>query len=222
MRIFEIFKTIEGEGRYSGCPTIFIRTAYCPVRCKVCDTGFKDKDFITPWQELFTHDIVMKLEKDFPKLTKICLTGGEPVCERDFAEVVTKLAGIGYDIHVETSGIVSIKNAIANIPKKYRPLCSFVVDIKTPSLGCRGSNICDEWSLLQPGHDILKAVISDRNDYEFVKNVLNKYQPKCEVYMSPVHDGNGFPIAKQLAEWMLEDGLHARMQMQMHKVLGVA
>lgn len=218
MKLLDIFLTIQGEGRSSGLLTIFIRTAFCPVECKWCDTGFAHEDRKEAKYNLTPNGIMKFLKEKEWKAKYICLTGGEPLLEKETRELVDLLTEAGWVVVIETSGVVKFTEYLSN------PYVSIVADIKCPSSGeAAKKNRVGDWLLLRQGVDQLKAVVSDRIDYEFAKEMLEKYKPKCEVLMSPCWiPEKGAVIAPELASWIIEDQLSVRFQLQVHKYSGVA
>lgn len=220
MKFADIFLTLQGESYHSGKPTIFIRTAFCPIRCSWCDTGFADKDWIKAEYEFTPSGVLTFIERQMWRTSLVCLTGGEPLLESETPQLLTELALDDFKTGVETSGVVKLVPYLKHLSSFTLDKTSFVVDIKTPSSLQEAKNRYEDWSYLRKGQDQLKAVIADRKDYEFVREVLKKHNPKVEVLLSPMcsDDGKRFDSAKQLARWILEDQLNVRMQMQLHKI----
>ena len=158
--------------------------------------------------------IVDKVIK-FRGVKNICITGGEPLIYDDVLPLVWELMNMGYKVSIETSGCVPIQDTT------YRRSYKYVMDIKCPSSGVEHKNMFDNLLKLQL-NDEVKFVIADRNDYEYMKKVLQKYPTSASILVSPMFDKNQKAvIGKKLVEWILEDKLNVRVQIQLHKILGV-
>jgi 7-carboxy-7-deazaguanine synthase len=202
MEIYSIFKSIQGEGLMIGAPTVFIRTSGCPLRCTYCDTPQAfDKG------EKMSVDEIMERVEGY-ETTNLCLTGGEPLAQKEARRLVNMLVQKGYNVVVETSGAIPLDEmpCVENL--------SISMDIKCPSSGEEGKMVYENIELLGPT-DQLKFVISDKADYKFAKEVLKKYEPLCEVIFTPV----GGKDLKDLAERVLKDGLRCRVLPQLHKLI---
>ena len=139
----------------------------------------------------------------------ITVTGGEPLAQKACLALLEQLCDAGHEVSLETSGALDVSAVDRRVVK--------VMDLKTPSSGELDKNLLDNMQYLLP-HDQVKFVIADRTDYDWAVNMINEYglTESCEVLFSPVH--NAMP-ARQLAEWVLEDRLQVRMQVQLHKFL---
>lgn len=203
LRITEIFYSLQGESRTVGCPTVFVRLTGCPLRCGYCDTAYA----FTQGEWMSLDAILYSVAAHQPHY--VTVTGGEPLAQRPCRELLRRLCDGGYDVSLETSGAVDI----AGID----PRVSVVMDLKTPGSGEESKNLYDNIEHLRP-RDQVKFVIGDRTDYEWSCARLKEYRldRRCEVLFSPVH---GELDPKRLAEWILEDRLPVRMQVQLHKLL---
>ena len=203
LRITEIFYSLQGEARSSGYATVFIRLTGCPLRCEYCDTSYAFKG--GEWFSL--QDILTEVKKY--KTKYITVTGGEPLAQKQCINLLTLLCDEGYDVSLETSGALDIS--------KVDPRVSRVMDLKTPASKEEAKNRYENIALLT-AHDQLKFVICDRNDYEWAiaKIKENDLLSRCEVLFSSSHQ----QLKPQtLADWILEDQLAVRFQMQLHKYL---
>lgn len=202
MKICEIYLSLQGEGLDIGIPTVILRTSGCPLRCKWCDTPYA----LNEGEEMSVEDILQKVES-FGVL-HVCLTGGEPLLQRDVYRLVQKLMNKGYLLSVETGGALSIEQmpCAENL--------RIVLDIKCPSSEMHEKMEFSNIELLGPV-DELKFVIADRKDYEYAKGVIEKYEPICSIIMQPVWGSD----MKELAEWVIEDRLNARVLPQLHKII---
>lgn len=203
LQVTEIFFSLQGESLTVGLPTIFIRLTGCPLRCSYCDS-----DYAFSGGEKLTVEQILK--QVFPYKTKhITVTGGEPLAQRECLQLLTKLSDLGYQVALETSGALSLGGVDSRV--------SIVMDIKTPSSGEESRNLYENLELLKAG-DQIKFVISDRDDYEWSKDVASRDNllTKFEVIFSP-NTQQLKPI--ELAQWILDDQLIVRLQLQLHKIL---
>jgi 7-carboxy-7-deazaguanine synthase len=202
MKINEIFYSIQGEGVLMGFPMVFIRTSGCNLRCKWCDTKYAYDE----GEEMGLKEILEMVET-FP--TKhVCLTGGEPLTQNDIQKLITMLLNLNYDVSLETNGSKSIKD----LPKYDSLMIN--LDIKCPSSEMNDKMDFTNIQLLEP-KDQLKFIIEDENDYEYAKDIISKYEPNCNIIVMPVYGSN----LKDLAEWVLKDGLNVRVLPQLHKLI---
>lgn len=203
LRITEIFRSLQGEADTAGIPTVFVRLTGCPLRCQYCDTAYAFHG--GEWATL--EEIVHKVRAfDTPH---VCVTGGEPLAQKGAPAVLTRLCDEGLRVSLETSGAMSL----AGID----PRVVLVVDIKTPGSGEESRNRYSELQQLAP-KDLVKFVICSREDYEWSRARLDELQlaARCTVLFSPSHEQ--LPPG-QLADWLLEDHLPVRFQVQLHKYL---
>jgi 7-carboxy-7-deazaguanine synthase len=199
----EIFFSIQGEGERSGWPCIFIRLAFCNLRCSWCDseyTFYEGKEM--------SIDQVMDAISGYPcQLVEV--TGGEPLMQEGANSLMKRLCDQGYEVMLETSGSLDI----APVDPRVRR----IMDLKCPGSGMMSRNRMDNLTELR-GTDELKFVIKDRLDYEWAKEIVlrEKLHATCSVLFSPVWDSVEFA---ELAEWILDDGLPVRLQLQIHKFI---
>jgi 7-carboxy-7-deazaguanine synthase len=203
LRITEIFYSLQGESRTMGFPTVFIRLTGCPLRCTYCDTSYA---FVGgEWMNL--DDIVNQVTSYGTQY--VTVTGGEPLGQKDCPVLLSQLCDVGYEVSLETSGALDISGVDPRVIK--------VMDLKTPGSGEEAKNLYSNLAHLQP-QDQVKFVICSRGDYEWAKEILVDYglESQCEVLFSPAY---GQLDERQLAEWILEDHLTVRFQLQLHKIL---
>jgi 7-carboxy-7-deazaguanine synthase len=199
----EIFFSIQGEGDRMGWPCIFVRLSFCNLRCAWCDseyTFYEGKER--------SLDEVLDAIRGYP-CRLVELTGGEPLVQQGAIPLLRKLCDAGYEVMLETSGSLDIS---AVDPRVRR-----IVDLKCPGSGMVARNRMDNLRLLGPG-DELKFVIKDRFDYEWAKEIVlrENLSERCPVLFSPVWGSIEF---RDLAEWILDDGLPVRLQLQLHKFI---
>jgi len=203
LQVNEIFFSIQGEGDRSGWPCIFIRLAFCNLRCSWCDseyTFYESKEM--------SFDQVMDAISGFPcKLVE--LTGGEPLLQEGANPLMRRLCDEGYEVMVETSGSLDISGVDPRVRR--------IMDLKCPGSGMMSRNRMENLKEINAG-DELKFVIKDRLDYEWAKDLVlkEKLNEKCPVLFSPVWNVVEFA---ELAEWILDDGLKVRLQLQIHKFI---
>lgn len=203
LRITEIFLSLQGESRTVGLPTVFVRLTGCPLRCGYCDTSYAFQG--GQWMEI---DAILAEIASF-KTHHITVTGGEPLAQRSCVSLLSQLADAGYAVSLETSGALDVSAVDARVVK--------VMDIKTPGSGEETKN---RWDNLQhlSAQDQIKFVLCDRADYDWAKQILEQYDliSRCEILFSPCF-GQLEPAS--LADWILEDKLQVRFQLQLHKLL---
>ncbi|EEF80899.1 7-carboxy-7-deazaguanine synthase QueE [Methylophaga thiooxydans] len=202
-RITEIFYSLQGESRTVGLPTVFVRLTGCPLRCGYCDTEYA----FYGGQKMDISDIVEQVAAYKPRY--VCVTGGEPLAQPNCIPLLTALCDLGVEVSIETSGAMDIS--------KVDPRVIRVMDLKTPGSGEESKNRYENIALLE-SKDQLKFVICHREDYDWACETLAEYQlsDRCEVLFSPIH---GELKPADLADWIVEDNLPVRMQLQLHKYL---
>ncbi len=203
LRINEIFYSIQGESVKSGLPTVFIRLTGCPLRCRYCDTAYAFHDGSKMTIDSIIHNISQYRAKH------VTVTGGEPLAQHSCLELLARLCDEGFLVSLETSGFMDIANVDERVMK--------IMDIKTPGSTEENKNNFDNLKYLTE-HDQIKFVICNKTDYEWsVQKVTDlNLTDICEILFSPEHDSL---CAKELAEWVLEDKLNVRLQLQLHKYL---
>ena len=203
LKVTEIFHSLQGEALQAGLPTVFIRLTGCPLRCVYCDSEYAF--YGGKWVHI--DDILAEVRRH--ETPHVCVTGGEPLAQKRCTELLTRLCDEGFEVSLETSGAIDISVADRRVSR--------VVDLKTPDSGEAGKNL---WSnLAELGrHDQLKFVICSRADYEWARAQLGErgLDTICEVLFSPAW---GQVEARELAEWILQDHLPVRLQLQLHKLL---
>ena len=203
LRIFEIFHSLQGESSRVGLPTVFVRLTGCPLRCGYCDTEYAFHGGSTQTLEEILREVAQY------QAQYVCVTGGEPLAQKACHDLLTALCDAGYSVSLETSGAMDISQVDARV--------SVIMDIKTPGSGEENKNLWANIAHLK-AKDEVKFVLADRTDYDWAKQVIENYQltEKSPLLFSPVY--KTLPPA-DLARWVLEDHLPARMQLQLHKIL---
>jgi 7-carboxy-7-deazaguanine synthase len=203
LRVSEIFHSLQGESTRVGLPTVFIRLTGCPLRCTWCDTAYAFAG-----GEALTLAMILERVAAFDCKT-VCVTGGEPLAQAGCQTLLTALCDAGYSVSLETSGALDIS---AVDPRVVR-----VVDIKAPGSAEEAKNRWENLDVLRPTDEV-KFVLASREDYDWAKSALagRHLTDKCPVLFSPVWDSLA---PAQLADWILQDRLPVRFQLQMHKIL---
>jgi len=201
LNITEIFYSLQGEAKEVGIPTVFVRLTGCPLRCNYCDTAYAFKGN----NPLSIASIMEQVEKY--NTHYVCVTGGEPMAQRNCLILLDTLIEAGYKVSMETSGSIDI----SPVNKKV----SVVMDLKTPSSTEQSQNRYENIALLE-SKDQLKFVIASRSDFDWCCNILESYDVLSDVLFSPVYESLK-PV--DLADWILEKQLNVRLQVQLHKLL---
>ena len=203
LRINEIFLSLQGETVKTGLPTAFIRLTGCPLRCRYCDTAYAFHE-----GDRMSIDRIMQTISGW-HVRHVTVTGGEPLAQKTCLDLLSHLCNEGYAVSLETGGAIDVSGVDPRVMK--------IVDLKTPASGEAGRNRYENLDWLH-GQDQIKLVICDRDDYEWGKRLLQekKLHEICEVLFSPAH---GELDATVLADWILEDRLPVRFQIQLHKYL---
>ncbi|MBV1952087.1 MAG: 7-carboxy-7-deazaguanine synthase QueE [Cycloclasticus sp.] len=203
LRITEIFYSLQGEGKTMGLPTTFIRLTGCPLRCGYCDTEYA----FHGGQEQDISDIIAEVERIGARYINV--TGGEPLSQKRVHDLMRQLCDLGYQVSLETSGALDVSAVDSRVVK--------VLDVKTPGSGEQSKNKSGNYVLLNKA-DQVKYVICDKADFNWSTEHMQQYQlhEKCEVLFSPVQ---GQLAAKDLADWVLQEKLPVRFQIQLHKYL---
>ena len=203
LRITEIFHSLQGESDAVGWPTGFIRLTGCPLRCVWCDTAYA-----------FEGGRWLTLEQIMAEIASygtrhVCVTGGEPLAQRRCLQLLVRLCDAGHVVSLETSGAIDVAPVDPRVIK--------VIDLKAPGSGEQTRNRWRNLQHLQP-HDQIKFVLADRTDYEWAREIVarERLSARCMVLFSPVHD---LLAPADLAQWILDDRLPVRFQLQLHKLL---
>ncbi|HSK19994.1 MAG TPA: radical SAM protein [Longimicrobiales bacterium] len=209
LRITEIFHSVQGESTWAGLPCTFVRLTGCPLRCRWCDTEYA----FHGGEKMSLDAIVARVEEIGTRLVEI--TGGEPLIHSNAFVLTTRLLDLGFTVLVETSGAIDVAPLDARAHR--------IMDLKCPDSGESARNL---WSNLDhlTGRDEIKFVIASRGDYEWARDVIRERRLDVKVntgelralLMSPVWEMMDF---QQLADWILQDRLPVRYQIQLHKII---
>ena len=204
MGICEIFYSIQGESTYSGLPCVFVRTSGCNLRCSYCDTKYAYDAGV----QMPVGEVLDQVRSYGCRLVE--LTGGEPLMQQEEAALLTEtLLDNGNEVLLETNGSLSVEKVDQRVVK--------IMDLKCPDSGM-SEHICWENLSYLSEHDEVKFVLSSRRDYEWAREVMATYPPlsRNEVLMSAAF---GMLKPADVVKWILDDGLSARFQLQMHKYI---
>ena len=203
LKLTEIFLSLQGEARDAGWPTVFVRLTGCPLRCQYCDTAYAFHG--GQWWEL---DAILA-EVARHGVRHVCVTGGEPLAQKRCLALLSKLCDAGYAVSLETSGAIDIAGV--------DPRVSRVLDIKTPGSGEVARNLWSNLPLLA-ARDQVKFVICSRADFDWSRNIVAEHRlhEACDVLFSPSH---AQVSPRELADWIVEEKLPVRFQLQLHKIL---
>lgn len=204
LTINEIFYSIQGESTFAGRPCVFVRLTACDLRCSWCDTPYA----FTEGRKMPMEEILLEVERHRCDLVEV--TGGEPLLQQNVYELMERLQASGKTVLVETGGHIDISRVPAGVVR--------VMDIKCPGSGESARNHWPNIRLLSP-LDEVKFVIRNRADYEFACAIIRHHDlaARCAaILLSPVH---AVQDLQQLSEWVLEDRLPVRVQVQLHKYI---
>jgi 7-carboxy-7-deazaguanine synthase len=203
LRVYEIFHSLQGESSRIGLPTVFVRLTGCPMRCVYCDTEYA-----------FSGGGNMTLDEILARVAGygtryVTVTGGEPLAQKACFDLLRMLCDAGYEVSLETGGAIDTTDVDTRV--------AVILDVKTPGSGEMANNVWSNLEHLKP-QDEVKFVLCDRQDYEWAKQILTErgIADQCSVLFSPVYSQVN---PTELADWILQDRLPVRMQVQLHKIL---
>ncbi|UTF61068.1 7-carboxy-7-deazaguanine synthase QueE [Gilvimarinus sp. DA14] len=204
VKITEIFYSLQGESNTVGLPTVFVRLTGCPLRCGYCDSEYA----FYGGERMSIAEVLEKVAAY--GATYVCVTGGEPMAQKHAPELLVALCEQGYQVSLETSGAMALDSVDTRVVK--------VMDLKTPGSGESHRNRWENLELLTD-RDQIKFVLCSREDYQWAKLKIHEHclhEKVADVLMSPSY---GEIEPRALAEWVIEDNLPVRFQLQLHKLL---
>jgi 7-carboxy-7-deazaguanine synthase len=219
MQITEIYKSIQGESTYAGLPCIFVRLTGCNLRCAWCDSEYT----FTGGHRMAMEEILAEVESLSPQGGLVEITGGEPMLqERELVPLMQRLLDAGYGVLLETSG----ERPLERVPKGVVK----IVDVKCPNSGEGDTFHVENLEALHE-RDEVKFVIADRTDYEFARDFALRhdlarrvnavlFSPAFRKAANGARDSSHCLVdPRELSEWMLADGVPARLSLQIHKFI---
>ena len=219
MHLIELYKSVQGESSFAGLPCIFVRLAGCNLRCAWCDS-----EYTFTGGKPFTNDEILAQIEALAPCTLVEFTGGEPMLQaRDLLPLMDTLLARNYTLMIETSG----ERPLADVPKAVHK----IVDVKCPGAGAAANTFrMANLDALTP-NDEVKFVLSQREDYEFARDFIRTHslaQKVGSVLLSPAFTKTPSPLRtadnmaidpRSIVDWMLADGLPARLSLQIHKFI---
>ena len=205
LRVTEIFRSIQGESTHSGRPCAFVRLTGCPMRCTWCDSEYT----FTGGASLSVEDVMRQVRAYGCQLVEV--TGGEPLAQREAFKLIRRLCDEGFEVLIETGGYASTEG----VDERAR----VILDVKCPASGESGRNHWPNLERLRADRDEVKFVVADRADWEFAREIIERYDLQrraLAVLVSPVW---GMTNLKELADLVSSSGLNVRMQLQLHKYI---
>jgi 7-carboxy-7-deazaguanine synthase len=203
LKVNEIYYSIQGESSKAGFPCVFVRLTYCNLRCSYCDTEYAFYEGV----DITIDSILAEIKKFDCKLVE--LTGGEPLVQKESLDLMKRLCDDGFEVMIETSGSLPINKIDKRVV--------IIMDLKCPSSKMEKKNHYENLDYIKP-NDEIKFVIGSLEDYNWAKEILSKYDlsKKCSILFSTV-----FSMLEplKLVEWILNDNLNVRFQLQMHKFI---
>jgi len=219
MHLIELYKSVQGESSFAGLPCIFVRFAGCNLRCAWCDSEYT----FTGGKPTTADEIIRQIEALAP-CTLIEFTGGEPMLQaKELIPLMERLLAQNYTLMIETSG----ERPLAEVPKAVHK----IVDVKCPGAGAAANSFRMENLSALTKNDEVKFVITNRTDYDFARNFIREHaleQKAGGILLSPAFTKTPTPQRtadnmtldpRHLVEWMLADGLPARLSLQIHKFI---
>jgi 7-carboxy-7-deazaguanine synthase len=201
MKIAEIFKSLQGEGKNQGKPCLFIRLAGCNLHCRWCDTAYARSG----GTELNLDIILEQVWRVNPSY--VCITGGEPLQQADELEpLLVSLHKRGTTVDIETNGTLDFR--------RLQPYASICMDVKCPSSGEKSNLALLE--AIRP-QDSVRFVVMDEADCRYAQDIIATYQIRSEIFLSPVY-GSDYTV---ISKFILVNNLPVRFQLQLHKIIGV-
>lgn len=205
LRVTEIFHSIQGESTHTGRPCTFVRLTGCPMRCVWCDSEYT----FTGGDHISIGDLMTQVSALGCNLVEV--TGGEPLAQKEAFALITRLCEEGYEVLVETGGYVSTAAV--------DPRAKLILDVKCPASGEATRNHWPNLDRLRSDKDEVKFVVANRGDWDFAREVTERYQLEKRAHAVLISPAWGEVELKDLANWISKSGLRVRMQLQMHKYI---
>jgi 7-carboxy-7-deazaguanine synthase len=205
LRITEIFLSIQGESSHAGRPCSFVRLTGCPMRCTWCDSVYT----FTGGTRVSFGEIFVQLKNFGCNLVEV--TGGDPLAQKNVFPFITELCNTGYEVLIETGGFFSTENVDQR--------AKIILDVKCPASGESERNYWANLESLNPEKDEVKFVIADFNDWDYAREIIEKYDLESktkEILISPVF---GIENLQKIAESVACSGLRVRLNLQLHKYI---
>ena len=205
LRITEIFLSIQGESSHAGRPCSFVRLTGCPMRCTWCDSVYT----FTGGTRVSFEEIFVQLKNFDCNLVEV--TGGDPLAQKNVFPFITELCNTGYEVLIETGGFFSTENVDQR--------AKIILDVKCPASGESERNYWANLESLNPEKDEVKFVIADFNDWDYAREIIEKYDLESktkEILISPVF---GIENLQKIAESVACSGLRVRLNLQLHKYI---
>lgn len=205
LRITEIFLSVQGESSHAGRPCAFVRLTGCPMRCRWCDSEYT----FTGGERISYAEIFARLKEFGCPLVEV--TGGDPLAQKNVYPFISQLLDDGYEVLIETGGFFSIENVDRR--------AHIILDVKCPASGEAERNHWANLEILDKEKDEIKFVIADLNDWEFAREIIEKYDLQNrarEILISPIF---GIENLQEIAETVARSGLKVRLNLQLHKYI---
>jgi 7-carboxy-7-deazaguanine synthase len=202
MKVCEVFRSLQGEGVLIGTPTLFIRTVGCNLRCNWCDTPQAREG----GTEMSVEQLLVRVAEE--ETPFVCLTGGEPLMQKDSIKLMNKLVEAGFQVTLETNGSMDLDE----VPCAENMLIS--MDLKCPSSGMHERMMFSNLELLSPA-DQLKFIVEDKDDLKYAEKIMKTYDIKSNIIFTPV----GGLALEPVARWVLSKRINARVLPQLHKII---
>jgi 7-carboxy-7-deazaguanine synthase len=205
LRVTEIFRSIQGESTHAGRPCAFVRLTGCPMRCGWCDS-----EYTFSGGESISIDDVLKQVRNFG-CGLVEITGGEPLAQPEAQTLVQRLCDEGLEVLIETGGYFST----AELDER----AAIILDVKCPASGEEARNHWPNLARLRPDRDEVKFVIADRGDWDYARNIIERYELENTTRAVLISPAWGEVDLQSLADWVAGSGLAVRMQLQLHKYI---
>ena len=205
LRVTEIFHSIQGESTHAGRPCTFVRLTGCPMRCIWCDSEYT----FTGGDHVSIEDLMTQVSALGCNLVEV--TGGEPLAQKEAFALISSLCQVGYEVLVETGGYVSTEDLDSR--------AKVILDVKCPGSGEATRNHWPNLDRLRADKDEVKFVVANRSDWDFTREVIERYQLEKRAKAVLISPAWGEVPLQDLADWITKSGLGVRMQLQMHKYI---